>query len=402
VHVLLSDSEAEHIPGCNMAFRRGCLEAVGGFDAQFRTAGDDVDLCWRLQEQGWTLGFSPAAMVWHHRRNSARAYWRQQRGYGTAEALLERKWPQKYNAAGHMPWRGRLYAKGLAHSPLPRRRRIYFGTWGSGAFQRLYEPADGMLRSLTAAPEWYLLVVLLTLVSGLGLLWPQLLLATPFAVLAAAPPILQALKGAADATFPPRSDAWRGRLARRALTAAFYVIQPLARLRGRLTHGLTPWRRRGPRKLVAPRARMLTAWTEQWEPAAARPGTVEAELLALGAAVVRGDHFDSWDLEVRAGPLGRARLKTAVEEHGAGRQLARYRLRPYWPNGVGLLVLALVGIAVAALIQARPAACAGATAVAAVVGGVAAWDAALALGTLNEATERAAQASPASRERKTA
>ena len=63
VHVLLSDREAEHIPGCNMAFRKTCLEAIGGFDPQFRTAGDDVDVCWRLQERGWTLGFHPAAMV---------------------------------------------------------------------------------------------------------------------------------------------------------------------------------------------------------------------------------------------------------------------------------------------------------------------------------------------------
>ena len=35
---------------------------------QFRRAGDDVDVCWRLQARGWTLGFSAAAMVWHHRR----------------------------------------------------------------------------------------------------------------------------------------------------------------------------------------------------------------------------------------------------------------------------------------------------------------------------------------------
>src|SRR5437667_132830 len=91
-HVLLSDLIAEHIPGCNMAFRKSCLQAIGGFDPQFRVAGDDVDICWRLQKQGWTIGFSPAAMVWHHRRNSVRAYLRQQKGYGKAEALLEKKW----------------------------------------------------------------------------------------------------------------------------------------------------------------------------------------------------------------------------------------------------------------------------------------------------------------------
>src|SRR6266508_4041505 len=52
VHVLLSDREAEHIPGCNMAFRRAALEAIGGFDEQFRIAGDDVDVCWRLRRRG--------------------------------------------------------------------------------------------------------------------------------------------------------------------------------------------------------------------------------------------------------------------------------------------------------------------------------------------------------------
>src|SRR5437773_6641894 len=113
VHVLLSDDEAEHIPGCNMAFRKACLKGIGGFDPQYRVAGDDVDVCWRLRERGWTLGFSPAAMVWHHRRNSIRAYWKQQIGYGKAEALLEQKWPEKYNGPGHVRWAGRIYGSGL-------------------------------------------------------------------------------------------------------------------------------------------------------------------------------------------------------------------------------------------------------------------------------------------------
>ena len=50
-HVLISDQEAEHIPGCNMAYRKDTLQAVGGFDPQFRIAGDDVDVCWRLKQQ---------------------------------------------------------------------------------------------------------------------------------------------------------------------------------------------------------------------------------------------------------------------------------------------------------------------------------------------------------------
>jgi len=78
VHVLTTDREAEHIPGCNMALRKRTLEELGGFDPQFEAAGDDVDLCWRLLERGDTIAFHPGAVVWHHRRNSIRAYLRQQ------------------------------------------------------------------------------------------------------------------------------------------------------------------------------------------------------------------------------------------------------------------------------------------------------------------------------------
>ena len=100
IHVLISDREAEHVPGCNMAFRKSALEEIGGFDERFRVAGDDVDVCWRLQEAGRTLGFSAGAVVMHRRRDSVRRYLRQQYGYGKAEALLERKWPSRYNRAG--------------------------------------------------------------------------------------------------------------------------------------------------------------------------------------------------------------------------------------------------------------------------------------------------------------
>jgi len=51
-HVLLTDVVAEHIPGCNMAFYRWAFESVGGFDTEYRKAGDDVDFCWRIQA-GW-------------------------------------------------------------------------------------------------------------------------------------------------------------------------------------------------------------------------------------------------------------------------------------------------------------------------------------------------------------
>src|SRR3954453_9918902 len=134
-HVLLSDAEAEHIPGCNMAFRAESLRAIGGFDPTFRVAGDDVDVCWRLQEQGETIGFAPSAMVWHHRRPSLRGFLRQQFGYGKAEALLERKWPERYNRRGHVTWAGRVYGNSLAVTLNRRRTRIQSGRWGQALSQ---------------------------------------------------------------------------------------------------------------------------------------------------------------------------------------------------------------------------------------------------------------------------
>src|SRR3989449_3682565 len=86
-HVMLTDREAEHVPGCNMAFYKWALEEVGGFDPVFRKAGDDVDVCWRLQERGCKIGFSPAGFVLHYPRSTLRAYLKPQSRYGGARAL---------------------------------------------------------------------------------------------------------------------------------------------------------------------------------------------------------------------------------------------------------------------------------------------------------------------------
>ena len=59
-------------------------------------AGDDVDVCWRLQAKKQRIGFSPSALVWHHHRPSIKAYWRQQIGYGEGEAWLEAHHPESY------------------------------------------------------------------------------------------------------------------------------------------------------------------------------------------------------------------------------------------------------------------------------------------------------------------
>ena len=340
VHVLLSDQEAEHIPGCNMAFRKSCLEAIGGFDAQFRTAGDDVDLCWRLQQRGWTLGFSPAAMVWHHRRNSVRAYWKQQLGYGQAEGLLERKWPEKYNADGHLSWAGRVYGKGLTQTP-GLRGRIYQGVWGSAPFQSIYPSAPNGFWSLAMWPEWYLIIIAIAAISALGILWGPLLLALPLLAIAVGASFIQAGLSVAQASSTMASLQDRVTLVKsHTLTAILHLLQPLARLHGRLRSGLTPWRRRGARNLAAPWPRTLTIWSEHWQAHEERLRSVEAALRASGAIVLQGGVYDSWDLEARGGMFGSARTCMALEDHDAGKQFVRFRAWPRLsPKGIVLPLL---------------------------------------------------------------
>jgi glycosyltransferase involved in cell wall biosynthesis len=323
IHVLTSDVEAEHIPGCNMAFRRDVLLEIGGFDEGFRVAGDDVDVCWRIQERGWKIGFNPGAMVKHRRRDSVRAYLRQQRGYGRAEALLARKWPQKYNTAGHATWRGRIYGDGMPTSLVHGNKRVRYGRWGTGLFQRLYTPQPTQLGSLPLMPEWILVVAAAGLLSALGLLWMPLLAAIPIFLFALTLTVFDAALSA--------HRAWLGRkvsLRMKALTALLFLAQPAARLWGRIHYGLHPWRPLPRDALAVPIAQEAEVWSESWGSVDDWVGGVKDELRRGGVGVVTGGEFDRWDLEVRSGLLGRARLRTAVEEHGGGRQLVRFRVMP--------------------------------------------------------------------------
>jgi cellulose synthase/poly-beta-1,6-N-acetylglucosamine synthase-like glycosyltransferase len=327
-HVLLTDREAEHLPGCNMAYRRECLEAIGGFDSQFRIAGDDVDLCWRLQENGWKLGFHPGAMVWHHRRPSVRAYWRQQVNYGRAEAMLERKWPEKYNAVGHLTWSGRLYGKGFWQM-FKWTQRIYHGSWGRALFQSVYSLAPGRFGTFLMMPEWYLALALLSVMSLCSAFYEPLRFSLGLMAFAFVPPAAHAWLCGQRNFFrvEPRRRRLRWRFA--ALTAVLNFLQPAARLSGRLRQGLTPWRRRGADRMIFPWPRIVAIWSEKnWRGPEERLKALESVMRESGAVVVHGGDYDAWDLEVRGGMLGNARAALVIEEHGDGRQLVRLRAGP--------------------------------------------------------------------------
>ena len=335
VQVLLTDTWAEHVPGCNMSFRRDALAAIDGFDHRYRAAGDDVDLCWRLQARGGRIGFHAGAMDWHHRRNSLSMYWKQQQGYGRAEALLEEKWPERYNTLGHIAWGGQLYGRGFT-LPIPAARAsVYGGVWGSAAYQSLYAPAPLTWLTLPLMPEWWYLVAALGVVTLLGLSWAPLFAFAPLFLLALAAPLAQAALAAARASFPvPPADA-REAWQRRLITFFMHLQQPVARLIGRRKHGLTPWRRRGDASAApatAPIASATQVWSETWHASETWVERAEDALRARGFIVARGGNTDEWDLDVRGGVLGSLRARFALEEHGAGKQLVRLHTRLRTPS----------------------------------------------------------------------
>jgi glycosyltransferase involved in cell wall biosynthesis len=323
-HVLLDDEIAEHIPGCNMAFTKRALEEVHGFEPMYTAAGDDVDLCWRLQNRGDAIGFSPAATVWHYRRNTVRAYLKQQMGYGKAEALLYFKHPYRFNLLGQSRWLGRIYGE-LTSAVLSRRPIIYFGAFGRGLFQSMYEPPSSLLTYLPFTLEWNVIGLLLFLS---GLLTPRVL---PFAVLPLAISIAWSVATAVRARVDPRFAGVRAR----AMIAALTYLGPLVRALQRYL-----WRLRGlgeierirfegaqqaPRVAWARRAFTVGYWSEQGHEKEALLGSLMEFLIPRKYLIAVDPGWNRWDLEVYRGVWSKARVTVAAEHHGGSKRLLNVR-----------------------------------------------------------------------------
>jgi len=351
-HVLLDDRIAEHVPGCNMAFRRDALLSIGGFNPIYLRAGDDVDVCWRLQARGWKIGFASSALVWHHHRSSVKAYWKQQVGYGEGETWLMAHHPEKF-LDGHMLWQGRIY------SPLPFVRslwgtKINAGVWGTAAFPSVYRTDVHPFAFLPHSIRWQAVSYVLTLL-GVGValtrehFWAAaLLLGTGL--------IGVALTIAKNIAYAMRSqvDTLRGsRFWYRTVVAYLHFLQPLARIRGRIRGVLSPpevalppaepQTSRGPRPSLAEawRALILIAgnvtedrfWSETWT-SSERVLSQLTDWLRRSRAVRTIEIDEGWsddrDVSAFVGRWAWLDVRALVEEHGGGRALVRIgmHLRP--------------------------------------------------------------------------
>ena len=317
-HVMIDDRTAEHVPGCNMAFYREAVLEVGGFDAQFRKAGDDVDFIWRLQNKGYTIGFAPAAQVWHYRRNTVEAYLKQQRGYGEAEAMLKYKHPDRFNALGSAHWRGRIYGGGGDVGVRIGQDVIYHGVFGTGLFQTIYRRPASLAAQMLMSVEWHLLTVFVALLSAafFPLIWVALAM---FLV-----PIVLAGIAAWQTPRPARSTFWT-----RPLIAYLHWRQPIARGWARYTVRLRQKQmsrrarlyRRNQRFPFAPGDRgVLRYWATKDDP------HDRTELLSRVAEECKraelklriDSGWNPWDIELYASRYAKVQLTSVTEYHPDG------------------------------------------------------------------------------------
>jgi glycosyltransferase involved in cell wall biosynthesis len=328
-HVMLTDRIAEHIPGCNMVFYRWALKEVGGFDPIFTKAGDDVDICWRLQQRGYRIGFNPAGFVWHYRRSTIKAYLKQQSGYGEAEALLVRKHPEYFNSFGGSLWHGRIYTAAKFGLVLGR-SIVYRGVFATGLFQTIYAASPAWALMLCTSLEYYVLVTLplLVLAAPFPFLWPLGLASVlvSFVVCAAA---------AAQADLPKEKQ----RVWSRPLIALLFFLQPivrgLARYRGRLgVHPAPSFAQERlqilKRKDTGEPLENLYYWADTHISRIDWLNGIALRLDQQGWPSKTDTGWSDHDLEIYGSRWCQLQLTTASEEYVQGKRLFRCRLRAFW------------------------------------------------------------------------
>ncbi|HLX05268.1 MAG TPA: glycosyltransferase, partial [Candidatus Binatus sp.] len=346
--VRAGDDRLAQLCGCNMAITKAALLKAGGFDPMFTTAGDDVDLSWRLAALKETLAYAPGAVVIHKRRATLAAYLRQQSGYGTGEGLLYRKYPPR--TADH----DGIYAGASSIGALLGGARVYYGEFGRGLFQTVYSAGSSYV-DLPLTVQWVglslILLILGTVNRVLGVLGAG----------GIALSILAAALGAASVALP-RSRS--GPLARMYL----WIINLLGPSVRSFARERIKWRfepatdipdSNGPVKLSGQIEFVISRDAPHFDSATILAAMRDA-LIRRGIAVAETDGFQSYDLELLIPPMIRAPIN-ALRKDASIALIWRIRPAPrrvLIAAAVTFLVLlaagfslgaAIVGVVIAAL-----------------------------------------------------
>lgn len=102
------------LPSAALLVRRSALDGAA-FDETLRL-GEDVDLIWRLADDGWLIRYEPASTV-HHEMRTTRDWARRVYDYGTSAAALDHRHPRRLTPARFSGWNLLIAAILLSHRP---------------------------------------------------------------------------------------------------------------------------------------------------------------------------------------------------------------------------------------------------------------------------------------------
>lgn len=340
-HVLLTDVVAEHIPGCNMAFHRWAFDQVGGFDPEYRKAGDDVDFCWRLQQSGGVIAFSPAAIVWHYRRFTLQAFRKQQEGYGEAESMLRFQHLVFFGPTGTAKWKGQIYGAPrftwLVNKPI-----IYHGVFGEGLFQSIYPTPQSEIAAYLSSIEWLALTLF---VLGISVPLPFLRI-VPYIMFGGT--LLVALSYMIHARLEAKHDTIPARL----LVAFLALAQPLVRGWARYFTWLR-FKRTPPAVIASvekdfkPARGSITNLRFWSEDGHGRERLLQESIQALeseGWNYSLDTGWKNWDVQIYGSFWWGIQMRSVTEYHGGPKCLTRVHLRTRMVATTFLLSFILLGI----------------------------------------------------------
>ena len=340
-HVLLTDVVAEHIPGCNMAFHRWAFDQVGGFDPEYRKAGDDVDFCWRLQQSGGVIAFSPAAIVWHYRRFTLQAFRKQQQGYGEAESMLRFQHLVFFGPTGTAKWKGQIYGAPrftwLINKPI-----IYHGVFGEGLFQSIYPTPQSEIAAYLSSIEWLALTLF---VLGISVPLPFLRI-IPYIMFGGT--LLVALSYMIHARLEAKHDTIPARL----LVAFLALAQPLVRGWARYFTWLK-FKRTPPAVIASvekdfkPARGSITNLRFWSEDGHGRERLLQESIEALeseGWNYSLDTGWKNWDIQIYGSFWWGIQMRSVTEYHGGPKCLTRVHLRTRMVATTFLLSFILLGI----------------------------------------------------------
>jgi len=109
--------KVDYVIGACQAIRHRALEQVGLFDERIFYGPEDVDMCLRLQQSGWSVVYNPEAVVVHEERRITRSplsslFWKHAAGLG-----------YYFRKHGYLLSRKQLYSQLMQTRPFDRTER---------------------------------------------------------------------------------------------------------------------------------------------------------------------------------------------------------------------------------------------------------------------------------------